>query len=143
MEGNICQWPLPSQAGLHKRSFSPRELPSIGQDLSPASQRLAQLLGFTPKRLPLTEAEDKPNLDKMTLVDTASLRGLEWMVGSRVLKVFYPWPMSLGETHKGYVKRDQGEGTLGQLNPALDDKRHLVSPPGPGPSKSVLQQKKV
>lgn len=113
MAGSVCQWPLPSQAGLHERSFRIGELPSIGQDWSSSSQCLAQLLSFTPKRLPLTAAEDTPNL--------------------------------LGETHMRGMKsaRRNSKTTQPQGHQhVLDDKRHLVSPPGPAPSKSVLQQQR-
>lgn len=130
-DGSIHQRPLPSQAGTHKRRFSLGELPSIGQDRSPASQRLAQLLGSPPKTLPLTEAEGTPNLDRVTSVDTTSLRSLEWMVGKGVLKAFH-----LGETHKRGVKsgrRRNSRTTQPQGHQrVLDGKRHLGQPPRPG-----------
>lgn len=130
-DGSIHQWPLPSQAGTLKGRFSLGELPSIGQDCSPASQLLAQLLVSTPKTLPLTEAEGTPNLDRVTAADTTSLCSLECMVGKGVLKSFH-----LGETLKRGVKSGRRRTTQPQGHQhVLDGKRHLVSPPGPGPSK--------
>ena len=89
--------PSPS-AGTHEKKFSIEELPSItSSGLPPAST--PQPLGFTPMRLPLTQAEDMLIPDKETSINPHSLSNLEWMVGKKVLRVFYSWSGSLEETH--------------------------------------------
>lgn len=66
----------------------------------------------------MNKAEDTPILDKVTSFNTNSLGNLEQMTGKKVLKVFYSWSGSLGETHRGGLKGDEGrEVTVGQLNP--------------------------
>lgn len=66
----------------------------------------------------MSKAEDTPILDKVTSFNTNSLGNLEQVTGKKVLKVFYSWSGSLGETHRGGLKGDEGrEVTVGQLNP--------------------------
>lgn len=132
MEGGICPWPLPCQAGIHKRGQS-----DMGHDWSPASQHLTQLFGFTSEGLPLTQAEDTPNLHKVTSVNTNSPCNLERVVWERVLKAFYAWPLSLGETHKEGMKGDQGGKETGNSQ-AQDLPSRCYSRKGPVPTASPL-----
>lgn len=110
MEAGICRWPLPCQAGIHKRILVTTGLP-------PANTSHNCLAS-----LPRGFQEDTPNLHKTNSVNTNTLCNLEWVVRERVLKASYTWLVNLGETHKEGVKGDEGrEGTVRQLNPRGTD----------------------
>lgn len=92
----------------------------------------------------MNKAEDTPILDKVTSFNTNSLGNLEQMTGKKVLKVFYSWSGSLGETHRGGLKGDEGrEVNSRTAQPqghchGLSDERHLVSATDPESLESVL-----